>query len=341
MSDDAAEKRFDATPARRERAKREGRSAQSHEAVGIVAFGSAIAGLVVGFPLLATGAVTAIRSSLRPPLAIDAWPAIAVLALALVPATCAACGAVAISLAQTGGLHPTPIAFSAAKLAPLPGLKRMFGAEAAVGAARALIAFAVVLALVAPAVAHAVIVASVSTSLAATAATVRSTILQSWIAALTSGAVFALADYALVRRRWIASLKMTFDEFKRDAKEQDGDPHAKSRRRQMHRAFARGGVARTRDATFVIANPTHIAIAIRYAPPALPVPEIVVRAADARALEVRALAERAGIPVIADIALARLLWKIGEAGRPIPPESFVAIAMTIAALVRAGVLTLA
>jgi type III secretion protein U len=152
------------------------------------------------------------------------------------------------------------------------------------------------------------------------------------------GAFFAFADYAVVRRRWLQSLKMTFEEFKRDAKEQDGDPHTKSRRKQLHRTLVRGGIARTREASFVVVNPTHIAIALRYAPPAVPVPEILVRASDAAALDVRAIAERAGIPVVENVALARLLWRCGEAGRPIPAESFVAVATAIAALIRAGVL---
>ena len=64
-----------------------------------------------------------------------------------------------------------------------------------------------------------------------------------------------------------------------------------------------------------------------------------MRAAGAAAHDVRALAERAGIPVLENVALARLLWRCGEAGRPIPPESFVAVATAIAALIRAGVLT--
>ena len=339
MSDDAAEKRFDATPARRERAKREGRSAQSHEAAGIIAFACALGGVAFGLPLLTASAALAIRSSARAPIVAAVEPSVLVLAIAFVPAACAAFGAVLASLAQTGGVHLTPIAFAFGKLAPWPGLKRMFGAEAAIGAARALIAFAIVLAVVAPTVAHAVIAASASASLETTAENVRGAIVQACIAAIATGAVFAFADYALAVRRWLTSLKMTFDEFKRDAKEQDGDPHAKSRRRQMHRAFARGGIARTREASFVIANPTHIAIAIRYAPPAVPVPEILVRAADALALEVRAIAERSSIPVIADIPLARLLWKNGTAGRAIPPDAFVAVATAIAALIRAGVLT--
>ncbi len=85
-------------------------------------------------------------------------------------------------------------------------------------------------------------------------------------------------------------------------------------------------------------NPTHLAIAVRYAPPRTPVPEILVRAADGAAREVRALAERARIPIVEDVPLARLLWRCGEAGRPIPPETFVPVAYAIAALVRAGLL---
>jgi type III secretion protein U len=162
--------------------------------------------------------------------------------------------------------------------------------------------------------------------------------LQACFAAAAVGALFALADYAVVRRRWLRSLKMTFDEFKRDTKEQEGDPQAKSRRKLLHRTLVRGGVARTRDASFVVVNPAHIAIAIRYAPPAVAVPEILVRAADDAAYEVRRLAERAGVPIVEDVPLARLLWRCGEAGRPIPPESFVAVAYAIAALVRSGAL---
>ena len=100
----------------------------------------------------------------------------------------------------------------------------------------------------------------------------------------------------------------------------------------------RGGIGRTREASFLAVNPTHIAIALRYAPPAVPVPEILVRASDAVALEVRTIADRARIPVVEDVALARLLWRTGEAGWPIPADSFVAVATAIAALIRAGVL---
>jgi flagellar biosynthetic protein FlhB len=308
VSEDGSEKRFDATPARRDRAKREGNAARSHEVASIAAFAGALLALTLGLPLLAGAGASAIDAAATHPLLFDPLPVLALAALAFVPATGAAIAGSSVSLAQTGGLRLSAVTFAFDKLAPLPGLKRMFGMEAVVAAARA----------------------SISVAFAG--------MMQACFAAAGVGAVFALADFALVRRRWLHSLRMSFNEFKRDAREQDGDPQAKSRRKQLHRTLVRGGVARTREASFVIVNPTHIAIAIRYAPPAVSVPEIIVRAADAVALDVRAIAERERIPVIEDIPLARLLWRSGEAGRPIPAESFVAVAYTIAALVRSGVL---
>lgn len=337
MSEEQAEKRFDATPSRRERAKREGNAARSPELASVAGFAAGLLGLVAVVPQLSGAAATAVRASAesaRPPL----LPLAVLAAAAGVPAACAALGGVATSLAQTGGLRVAPLTLAFGKLAPVPGLRRMLGPQAAVGAARALLAFVAVLAAVVPVGARAIAAAGASTSPVAAAAVALDGMLQACFAAVATGALFALADYALVRRRWLRSLKMTFDEFKRDAKEQDGDPQAKSRRRQLHRTLARGGVARTRQASFVVVNPTHIAIALRYAPPAVAVPEILVRVADAAALEVRAVAERHGIPVVEDIALARLLWRCGEAGRPIPAESFVAVATAIAALIRTGVL---
>ena len=106
----------------------------------------------------------------------------------------------------------------------------------------------------------------------------------------------------------------------------------------MHRALVRGTTARTREASFVVVNPTHVAVAIRYAPPAVPVPEILVRAADEAALRVREIARASRIPIVENIALARSLYASGSASAPIPRDAYVAVAQVIAELDRAGLL---
>ncbi len=326
---DAGEKRFDATPARRDRAQREGNSARSSELSGVASFAAGLAALAAVVPLLAPAAAQAIRAAAATPLRADASALVVIVGYACVPAVAAAIAGVGVTFAQTGGLRPAPVKLAFSKLAPQAGLKRMFGGEAAVGAARASIALLATLTVTTPLAAHVVAVALWAASPLDAAHAARDGGFTACVAACIVGVLFAGADYALVVRRWRHSLKMTIDEFKRDLKEQDGDPHTRSRRRQLHRTLARGAIGRAREASFVVVNPTHVAIAV---------PEIVVRAVDAAALAVRAIAERESIPVVENVALARWLFRSGDAGRPIPADTFVAVAEVIAALVRAGVL---
>jgi flagellar biosynthesis protein FlhB len=332
------EKRFDATPSRRRRAQRDGNSARSSELSGIVAFAAGLGALAAVLPVIAAAAAQTLRANAALPRAMDARAAAVTVVVACIPAAAAALGGAGMSLAQTGGLRPAPLRFALAKLAPHAGLKRMFGGEAAVGAARALVALGLALAVCGPLAAHVFAIALRAASPLDAAQATRDAAFAACVAAACAGALFAGADYALVLRRWLRSLRMTFDDYKRDMKEQDGDPHARSRRRQLHRSLGRASVRRTHEASFVVVNPTHVAVGLRYRPPDVPVPEIVVRAVDDAALAVRAIAERAAIPVVHDAPLARWLLRAGEPGRPIPAETFVAVAEVIAALVHAGVL---
>ena len=333
----STDKRFAPTTLRRDRAKREGNVPQSAELTGIAAFAAGTLGALAALALAAGAAVAAVHAAAA---RANVAPALALLAVAaLLPAGSAAAAAVVAGLAQGGGLHLRALKVNGAALNPFSGLRRMFGAEAAVALARASIAFVATLAAMLP-LAHDVLAAAVTLSSPATAAAiVVNASLRAIGVALAAGAVFAIADYALVRRRWLSQLKMSFEEIKREAREHEGDPHAKARRKSLHRSVLRNALERTREASFVVVNPTHVAVALRYEPPEVPVPEIIVRAADEAALRVRELAREHGIPIVEDIALARLLFATGEAGRAIPHETFVAVAQVVASLSRAGVLT--
>jgi flagellar biosynthesis protein FlhB len=346
------DKRFEATPARRRRARQEGNVARSAEITSLAAFAGAVFSAIIAVPLVAAASAAAVREAAAHPLQRDAARAVlAVAAAALVPALAAACAGTAAALAQAGGLHVTAVRADPKRLDPLAGLKRMLGGETVVALLRAALAFAAALAAMAPvareAVAGAVVLGSPAfhgsagvspASYGAAAVLVATAALRACGAALAVGAAFAVADYALARRRWLRGLRMSFDELKRDAKENDGDPHARARRKSTHRTIVRGAVGRTREASFVVVNPTHVAVALRYAPPAVPVPEILVRALDDVALRVRAIAREHRIPLIEDVALARLLYAQGETGRAIPPDAYVAVAQIVAALAREGLL---
>jgi flagellar biosynthesis protein FlhB len=334
----AGEKPFEATPARRARARRDGNVARSAEASSVAAFAAAIVAAMLAVPLGAGAAASAVRVTAQRAHAVEA-PAFALLVVAaLLPAAAAATAGCAVTLAQSGGLHAIALRLDPARLQPVGGLKRMFGGEAVVAALRGTLAFGVALIAVAPVVGDAVSSGATLTSPLAAAALAGPAALRACWAAAAVGAAFALADYALARRRWLRSLRMSLEELRRDAKEHDGNPQARSRRKSAHRALVRGSLERLREASFVVVNPTHVAVAMRYAPPAVPVPEVLVRALDDAALRVKSIARERRIPVVEDAALARLLYAQGESGRPIPPEAYVAVAQIVAALAREGVL---
>jgi flagellar biosynthetic protein FlhB len=138
--------------------------------------------------------------------------------------------------------------------------------------------------------------------------------------------------------RWRRRLRMTFDEMKRDLKQNEGDPLFRNRRRAQHRALLRGSISRIADAAFVVANPTHVAVALEYRPPEISVPRVLVRAVDAGAQIVKRRARELRIPVIENALLARSLFATTEVGGYIPRERYLDVAQIVAALLHEGAL---
>jgi flagellar biosynthesis protein FlhB len=250
----------------------------------------------------------------------------------LVPAAVAACAAAIASVVQSGGVRFIVVSFKAERLSPPENLKRMFSRESLVTAARATIAFICAGVAIVPALTQ-------ICSAALGAADVRGIATAAWHGALrtalvacVTGGVFAAADYGVQFVRWRGRLRMSFEDVKRDQKEHDGDPLARNRRRAMHRQIARGSLRKIKDAAFVVTNPTHIAIALEYRPPEVPVPRVLVRAADEAAARVRGLAAVYSVPVVENVPLARALYATAQAGDFIPHETYVAVAEIVAAL---------
>ena len=340
MSGSGGHKQYDATPTKRERAQREGNSARSQEISGVAAFAASGLTLFALLGLLGPAIASGFALHLHAPQQTLPLPWLAaILSLALAPPLAAASAGGIVGIAQSGGLRVVPIKVALTKLNPAAGLKRMLGIEAAVTALRAIVAFSVAGLAVAPIVRETFARADSLLAVPAFGALAQASAERALAAVAFVGLVFAGADYALARKKWLKELKMTHDELKRDTKENDGDPQTRMRRKALHRQVVRGSVTRVREAAFVVTNPTHIAIALKYDPPRVSVPEIVVRAADDAAAQVRAMAREIGIPVIENVPLARALYASGEAGRPIANEHFLAVAQIIAELARTGVLS--
>jgi type III secretion protein U len=141
--------------------------------------------------------------------------------------------------------------------------------------------------------------------------------------------VLGVGDYALARRRHVKDLMMTREEVKREHKESEGDPHHKNQRKALHRQLAAGGPARgVQKASVVVVNPTHIAVALRYATEECEAPYLVAKGREGDALALRREAERLGISVVRDVPLARSLVHY-DVGEEIPEELYQAAAAVL------------
>jgi flagellar biosynthetic protein FlhB len=126
-------------------------------------------------------------------------------------------------------------------------------------------------------------------------------------------------------------LKMTLEEVRREAKETEGDPHLKARIRRMQLEVARRRMmAAVPTADVVVTNPTHYAVALKYADGRSRAPVVVAKGADAVAERIREIARSHGVPRLEAPPLARALHRHVQIGDEIPAALYTAVAQVLA-----------
>ena len=135
-----------------------------------------------------------------------------------------------------------------------------------------------------------------------------------------------LADYLFVCRRHRRGLMMTREEVKRESKESEGDPSHRAERQRLHRELMEQRmVAEVRKADFVVVNPDHIAVALRYDRDGDAAPVVVASGERLLAERIKQVAREAGVPIFRDVTLARSLRGLPE-GEEIPAALYEAVA---------------
>jgi len=142
--------------------------------------------------------------------------------------------------------------------------------------------------------------------------------------------LIAAVDLVWSRFHWRQDLRMTKQEVKDELKQSEGDPIVKSRLRSLARDRARRRMmTAVPRATLVIANPTHYAIALRYARDQDSAPVVLAKGTDLVALKIREIAEANNVPVFEDVALARSMYKQVSVDSVIPQQFYLAVAELI------------
>jgi flagellar biosynthetic protein FlhB len=150
--------------------------------------------------------------------------------------------------------------------------------------------------------------------------------------ALSAGLVLiAMVDFPVQFIRRMKRLKMSMQDLRDEAKEQEGAPEKKQAIRQRQREIAMAGVAQAmRKAQFVVTNPTHFSVALSYDPTQAAAPIVLAKGRGEKALAMRQLAAELDLPVLEYPALARSLYYTTRERQVIREELYVAVASVLA-----------
>ena len=142
--------------------------------------------------------------------------------------------------------------------------------------------------------------------------------------------VLAAIDLPLQRRLHANQLKMTREEMKKELKQSEGDPQLKQQRRQKAAKITRGQmVQNVKDATVVMVNPEHYAVALKWDPDSNKAPVCVAKGVDHLAARIREVALASNVPIYRDPPAARSIYRLVEIDEEIRPEHFAAVAAAI------------
>jgi flagellar biosynthesis protein FlhB len=147
-------------------------------------------------------------------------------------------------------------------------------------------------------------------------------------------AVLVVVDYLYNRYKHEKQIMMSMQDLKDEVKQQEGDPRVRARQRAKAREIAKRSVMQAvAEAAFVVVNPTHVSVAIRYkAQEGAPI--LAAKGYDEVALHIRELAKRHKVPIIENVALARALALRVRVGRTIPVDLYGAVAEVLAFVYR-------
>jgi flagellar biosynthesis protein FlhB len=137
-------------------------------------------------------------------------------------------------------------------------------------------------------------------------------------------------DYMYQRFAFLKKMRMSKQEIKEEHKETEGDPIIKRRLAELRREKSQKQRIATAvpEASVVITNPTHFAVALKYSDD-MDAPKCVAKGADLLALSIRTLAEEHDIPIIEDPPLARALFAGIEVDDEVPEKYYAAVARVI------------
>ena len=146
---------------------------------------------------------------------------------------------------------------------------------------------------------------------------------------------WAVIDYAVEWRSREQRLKMSRQDMREEYKDSEGNPQIRARIRNLQRQSRRRRVqADVSKAAVVVTNPTHYAVALAFDFEIMDAPKVLAKGRNLLAEEIKDQARWAGVPILENPPLARSLYRSVETGQSIPTELYAAVASILAFLYR-------
>lgn len=139
----------------------------------------------------------------------------------------------------------------------------------------------------------------------------------------------AAIDYAYQKYNWKKQLMMSKDEIKQEYKESEGDGQIKGKRKQLHQEMMEEEPQkRTKQASALVTNPEHVAIALLYdfERPVYLLPLVIAKGVGRVAEEMIKVAKEEGIPIMRNVPLAHALLDTAGVMEYIPRDLIIPVA---------------
>ena len=247
---------------------------------------------------------------------------------------------VVLTQIAVGGINfaPKPLQFKGKKINPIEGLKRMFSQKALAELVKAILKVLLLFGLTAVVVYERLddMIQLTERELSQAVIVMGESFPQLLFVLLIGLAIIAAIDYFWQRHIFIQGLRMTKQEIKDEFKQTEGSPEvkAKIRRKQMeasaNAAKQASALNDVKDATAVITNPTHFAVALKYEVGSKGAPTILALGKGTMAKAIMERAEQANVTLFRSPLLARALFFTGEIGQEISDKLYTAVAVALA-----------
>ncbi len=340
---DKSERTEEATPKRLEDARKKGDAPKSQELTATILLAAAALGLwLMAGPMVSNIAYTGIDFLDHPhAMSVDAASLHNLFVIVISSVGVALCGfgllmVVAAIVGNTVQARPVFTTHrmkpSLQKISPLAGLGRIFGPSGLINFAKGFGKIVIIGSIMVFAIwpDRIMVINLLYTEDISVMTVARNLVLKLLMLTVLAMSIIAGLDLAWQRYSWKKRQRMTREELRREQKETDGDPQIKARQRQLRDVQARRRMASAvKEATVVIMNPTHYAVALRYDENDSPAPICTAKGMDELALRMRSIAREHNVPVVENPPLARALHASADLDREIPLEHYEAVAKVI------------